>query len=226
MGKCRFVSLILLSAVVCVGGSEALGSPQFWPSAGMVWDVNGPWALAFKETYYDFVEDSRSDHLESDVSAVYKGKNDICDFGLGFTYVDGSEKTKQEERPYISATLRGKILDRDLSNRFMVEYRDISGDSDYWRFRDKITLNSPFESLDTRSVRLLNRERFRPYVADEVFFSSNAQGFSQNRVYFGVQLKIVENLGANVYYLFQSEQDSSNQWHNNDIMGLDLTLKF
>lgn len=206
--------------------SKALGSTQYWPSAGIVWDVNGPWALAFKETYYDFVEDSGSDHLESDVIAIYKGENDIYDVGVGFVYVDGSEETKQEERPYLSTTLRGKIFDRDLSNRFMVEYRDISDASDYWRFRDKITLNSPFESLDTRSVKLLNRDRFKPYIADEIFFNSNGQGFSQNRVYLGMQAKIVENVGANLYYLFQSVQDSSDQWQNNNIIGLDLTVKF
>ena len=199
---------------------------QYWPSAGTVWDVNGPWMLQFKETYFSYVEDSGSDHSKSDISAVYKGTDNFYDIGFGFAYVDGSSQTKQEERPYLSTTLRSKILDRDVSNRFMVEYRDISSDSDYWRFRDKVTFNSAFDGLDTRGIRLLNRELFRPYIADEVFFSSNGQGLSQNRAYLGVKIKIVRNVGADVYYLYQSVENSSNRWQDNHIIGMDITFSF
>jgi hypothetical protein len=223
---CRFAAVLFFFAVGCVSSSEAFGSTQYWPSAGIVWDVNGPWMLQFKETYYSYVEDSDSDHPESDVSVVYKGTDSVFDIGLGSVYVDGSSKTKQEERPYLSATLRGKILDCDVSNRFMVEYRDISDDSDYWRFRDKVTFNSAFDGLDTRGVRLLNRERFRPYIADEVFFSSNGQGFSQNRVYLGMKMKIVENVGVDVYYLYQAIENSSDRWQDNHIIGFDLSFSF
>ena len=222
----RCVFLVVCVAVWCVGGSEALGSTQYWPSAGAVWDVNGPWMLQFKETYFSYVEDPGSDHSKSDVSAVYKGTDNIYDLGFGFAYLDGSEKTKQERRPYLSTTLRGEILDREVANRFMIEYRDLLGSSDYWRFRNKITLNSAFDNLDTRGIRLLNRERFMPYTADEVFFNSNGQGFSQNRAYLGVKIKIIENVGADLYYLYQSVQNSSNRWQNNNIIGLDFTLKF
>jgi hypothetical protein len=221
----KYVCLLLL-AVVRFGDSEALGSTQYWPSAGVAWDVNGPWMLQFKETYYYYHEDSDSDHSKSDVSAVYKGEDSIYDIGLGFAYVDGSEKAKQERRPYVFTILRGKILDRDVSNRFMVEYRDLSDSGDYWRFRNKITVNSYYESLDTRGIRLLNRERTRPYVADEVFFNSNGQGFSQNRAYLGMQIKIVENVGADVYYLYQSVQNSDSRWQNNNVIGTDLTITF
>jgi len=210
----------------CIGGSEASGATQFWPSAGIVWDVNGPWMFQFKETYYHFKDDSDSDHAKSDVTVVYKGYKDIFDLGLGFAYVDGSEETNQERRPYLSSTLRGKLFDRDVSNRFMIEYRDLSATSDYWRFRDKVTLNSMFESGDTRGIRFLNRERFRPYIADEVFFNSNGQGFSQNRVYFGVKFKLVENIGADMYYLYQTVENSSNRWQDNNIIGFDITFSF
>jgi hypothetical protein len=222
----KFILLLLFGAAWDVGGSEALGSTQFWPSAGMVWDVNAPWMLQFKETYYHVKDDSDSDHAKSDVTSIYKGPKDIFDLGLGFTYVDGSEETKQERRPYVSATLRGKLFDRDVSNRFMVEYREFSSASDYWRFRDKVTLNSMFESGDTRGIRLLNRDRFRPYLADEVFFNSNGQGFSQNRAYLGVKIKIVKNVGADVYYLYQSVENSSNRWQDNHIIGMDITFSF
>jgi hypothetical protein len=167
-----------------------------------------------------------SDHSKSDISAVYKGYNDAYDVGFGFAYIDGSSQTKQEERPYLSATLRGKIFDRDVANRFMVEYRDRLDSSDYWRFRNKVTLNSAFDGPDTRGIHLLNREWFRPYVADEVFFSSNGQGFDQNRAYLGLQIKIIQNVGANVYYLYQTTENSSDRWQDGHIIGFDLTFSF
>jgi hypothetical protein len=222
----RLICLICFWAVICTAGSEALGSNQYWPAAGIVWDVNGPWMFKFKETHYYFKGDSKSDHSKSDVTAVFKGPMDVFDFGLGFAYVDGGEERKQESRPYVSATMRAKLFDRDWANRFMIEYRDFSGSSDYWRFRDKVMFNSFFDSLDARGMRLLNRDRFRPYAADEVFFNSNGQGFSQNRVYLGLQIKLIQNVAADVYYLLQSVQNSSNSWENNNIIGTELTLRF
>jgi hypothetical protein len=222
----RLICLICCWAVICTAGSEALGSTQYWPAAGVVWDINGPWMLQFKETYYYFHEDSGSDTSKSDVSAVYKLRNNIYDIGFGFAYRDGSEELKQERRPYVSGTLRGKLFDRDFSNRFMVEYRDLSGTSDYWRFRDKLTYNSLFDTLDTRGINVLNRDRFRPYFADEVFFNSNGQSFSQNRFYLGLQIKLIRNMGANVYYLLQTVQDSDSQWHNSNIIGTEFVISF
>jgi hypothetical protein len=208
------------------GGSDVFGSTQFRPAAGTVWDINGPWMLQFKEKYYFYVEDSGSDHPESDISAVYKGTDNVYDVDFGFVYVDGSSQTKQEERPYLSTTLRSRIFDRDVSNRFRVEYRDLWGDSDYWRFRDKVTFNSAFDSLDARGIRLLNRERFKPYIADEIFFSSNGQGFSQNEAYLGVKIKIVKNVDADLYYLYQSTENSSGRWQDNNIIGMDIVFSF
>jgi hypothetical protein len=182
--------------------------------------------LKFKETYYTHVDDSGSDPSKSDMSLIYKGPESVYDVAFGFAYVDSSSQTKQEERPYLSATLRSKLLDRDVANRFMVEYRDISGDDDYWRFRNKVTFNSAFDGFDTRGIRLLNRERFRPYIADEVFFSSNGQGLSQNRVYLGVKIKIVKNVGLDTYYLYQSVENSRSRWQDNHIIGMEITFGF
>ena len=107
----------------------------------------------------------------------------------------------------------------------MFEYRDFTDKSDYFRFRNKITLNSPFENIDTRGVRLLNRERAKPYIADEAFFNSNGQGFSQNRVYLGIQLKMTKTISVNPYYMFQTLK-KDDQWQNNNIIGFDLTFSF
>ena len=223
----RFVFMAVCAAVWCgAWSSNVFGSTQYRPAAGIVRDVNGPWMLRFKETYFSYAGDSGSNHSESDISVVYKGTDNIYDVGFGFTYVDGSSETKQEERPYLSTTFRGKIFDRDVSNIFTVEYRDISGDSDHWRFRDKFTFNSAFDNLDTRGIRLLNRELFRPYIADEVFFSSNGQGFSENAAQLGVKIKIVKNVDADVYYQYQSVENSSNRWQDNHIIGMDISFSF
>lgn len=220
----KYVLVLVIVVMWWFTGSKASGSTQFWPAVGIGWDIYGPWMFQFEQTFY-LSKDSDSDHTKSDFTAVYKGKKDVYDIGFGFAYQNGSEDTKQERRPYVYATMRGKIFERDWSNRFMVEYRNLSDSSDYWRFRNKITLNSRFESIDTRGVVLINREKFRPYLADEVFFNSNGQGFSQNRIYLGSYVKIAENIAANVYYLFQSSENSGRSWENNNILGFELTFR-
>ena len=223
----KFVFLVLCAfAWAVVNESKVFGSNQFWPAAGIVWDVNGPWMLQFKETYYHFFEDSSSDHPKSDISFFYEGKNNIYDIGAGFKYIDGSQNTKQERRPYLYTIFRSKLLERDFANRFMLEYRDISESSDYWRFRYKITYNSLFESLDARGIRLLNKDKFRPYLANEVFLNSNGYGYSENRVYVGSNIKIAKDTGVNAYYLFQTKKNSDSQWQNNNIIGIEFIVKF
>jgi hypothetical protein len=204
----------------------AAASTEFWPSAGFVYDVNGPWMFQFKETYYYFLEDSASNHPKSDISLLYEGKNDVYDIVAGFIYVDAGEETKRERRPYLFATFRGKLAGNEFADRLRIEYRDISQSSDYWRFRNKLTWNSVFEPLDARGIRLLNTKKYRPYIADEIFLSSNGRGFNQNRVYAGLHFKIVNDIGANVYYLLQSLENTERRWCNNNIIGAELTLRF
>jgi len=226
--KHRGFWLFLLSTALwnAMDTVTAAGSVEFWPSAGFVHDINGPWMLQFKETYYYFFEDSGSDHPKSDISILYKGQDDVYDIGAGFIYVDRSQSIKQESRPYLYMILRGKLVGCELANRAMIEHRDISGGGSYWRFRDKITYNSLFETLDTRGIRLLNSDRLRPYIADEVFLNSNGQGFNQNRVYTGLHVKIVNDIGADVYYLLQTLENNEDRWRNNNIIGAELTLHF
>lgn len=233
-GQCKKYCLIILmlfpaTAQCGNGDSEALGSKQAWPSLGIVWDINGPWMLQFRETYYINAGSSSATSSDIDIGGVYKGYKDKLDFGFGYHFIGGGHIRKNdsttENRPYVNATVRDKLFNIDASNRFMLEYRDFADRSDFFRFRNKITLNSPFESHDTRSIRLLNRERVKPYIADEVFFNLNSQGFSQNRMYLGIQLKIAKNVSVNPYYMFQTLK-TDDQWQNNNIIGIDLTFSF
>jgi len=206
-----------------------VGQRQAWPSAAIAWDINGTWLLQLRETYYKNIGSSSVNSSDTDISAVYKGYKDKLDLGFGYHFIGGGrireDDSTTENRPYVNATVRGKLFDIGASNRFMLEYRDFADKSDYFRFRNKITLFSLFESYDTRAVRLLNRERVKPYIADEVFFNFNGQGFSQNRVYLGIQLKIKKNISANPYYMFQTVK-KDDQWQNNNIIGFDLTFSF
>ena len=226
---CLIISILFSVVAQCASGdSEALGDKQVWPSVGIAWDVNGPWMLQFRETYYMNAGGSSANSSDFDIGGVYKGYKDKWDLGFGYHRLVGRNQNDgsiNENRPYIHATVRGKLFDISASNRFMLEYRDFANKSDCFRFRNKITLNSPFENLDTRGIRLLNRERVKPYIADEVFFNSNGQGFSQNRVYLGIQIKIMKNIGANLYYMLQTLK-KDDQWQNNNIIGFDLTFSF
>ena len=224
----RRFSFLLLCAALWSGMDTmtSAASDEFWLSPGFVYDVNGPWMFQFKETYYYFLNDSASNHPKSDISLLHEGQGDIYDIGAGFIYVDDSEKTKRERRPYLFATFRGKLAGNEFADTFRIEYRDISQSRDYWRFRNRLTWNSVFEPLDARGIRLLNTRKYKPYIADEIFISSNCRGFNQNRVYAGLHFKILKDIAANAYYLLQSLEDTDRRWRNKNIIGAELMIRF
>jgi len=56
---------------------------------GIAWDVNGPWMLQFKETYYMNTGSSSANSSDTDVGFVYKGYKDKLDLGFGYHFIVG-----------------------------------------------------------------------------------------------------------------------------------------
>lgn len=221
--------LILLSFLLANGlcyGSD--NSFQFWPSAGVAWEVNKDWTLTYKEQLRLNDRGGTLYYGQSDFGLLYKSLAEWLDIGINYTAIYGygeNADSTDENRTSLIAIMRGKILDRDVSDKLRLEYRDRDEKSDMWRFRNKFTVNRPFEDLDTRGLRLLKEGVIKPYVADEIFINLDGTGFSENRVYLGVVTKLHEKTSTDFYYMLQSIKDQG-AWDHNNIIGIDFTYHF
>lgn len=133
-------------------------------------------------------------------------------------------KTKEEEedwyaehRPMLNGTVNWKWGDWDFSNRARIEYRmyDIDKD-DVWRFRDKITLKSPWKWTALK---------INPFVSDEVFIQEDKDGIYRNRLYIGVGMKFFEFLKGELFYLWQTE-DKGDNWIDTNVIGTKIKIAF
>jgi len=67
--------------------------------------------------------------------------------------------------------------------------------------------------------------KLQPYVADEVYINFDEEDFNRNRVYSGVSFKLSENIGGEVYYLWQSSK-SGGSWEDINVLGTKLKFYF
>ncbi len=222
---CLILFSLLLADGVCYGSDNSF---QFWPSAGVAWEVNKDWTLNYSEQLRLNDRGGTLYYGQSDFGLIYKSLAEWLDIGVNYTVIYGygeDADDTDEKRTSLSAILRGKILDRDVSDRLRLEYRDRAEKSNMWRFRNKFTVNRPFENLDTRGIRLLEEGLIKPYVADEIFVDLDGTGFSQNRVYLGIVTRLHKNMSTDFYYVLQTIKDKG-AWENNNIIGVDFTCHF
>ncbi|OHB52896.1 MAG: hypothetical protein A2Y07_10280 [Planctomycetes bacterium GWF2_50_10] len=180
--------------------------------------------MEFSETYYYHVSNSAADFTKSDFAASYTGLSENYDLGLGFAYLSPSNTEDEENRPYVLATIKGKLLNVEASNRSIIEYRMQAGLHDSWRFRDKIQITDPLEAFNSRHKNR-KEKRIVPFIFDEMFVSSNGEGFDQNRASAGVQIKLTKNAVTGVYYMLLTEKDAG-RWSNSNVIGIDLIYEF
>ena len=137
--------------------------------------------------------------------------------GAGYEYLQTtqSDKTKRENRIVVQGTGRHRpgagFL---LTDRNRIEFRWVSGVYDF-RYRNKLALN--------RALRV-NKFRFTPYAAGELFWDRNHHSWNENQYSFGVQLPYKTRLMLDTYYLHQNCTTCSQQHIN--VLGLTLNLYF
>lgn len=207
--------IVLLIGKTCFAYDE--GDFQYWSSVGVSFDINKDWEVTFEE---QFKLGENAGHLyqhHSDLGFVYKGFADWIDLGFNYRLVrekDSSDKWRQENRPHLNVTLKRKLFDLDLSSRSRLEYRDKEDKKDLWRYRNKVTLKLPLE---------LTKLKLKPYLADEVFFNLDEEGYNKNRVYAGASFKLTKNIKGEIFYLWQSSRYDGGR---KDINVIGTKLKF
>jgi opacity protein-like surface antigen len=67
--------------------------------------------------------------------------------------------------------------------------------------------------------------KLKPYVADEVFIPLNDDNITQNRVYAGISFEVLENLTADVFYLWLNGR-TADGWNDINVLGTGLRYRF
>lgn len=221
----RLAVYILLTVILCAIYNKPCfafddGDFQWWTSAGASLDINKDWKCDFEEEFRFGDDAGELYYHHSDLGFVYQGLADWIDLGFNYRQVfaraDSAGEWKQENRPHLNVTLKGKLLGLGVSNRARFEYRDIEDQEDHWRYRNKFTVKVPLE---------LTELKFKPYVADEVFVPLNDDNISINRVYAGVSFDVLDNMTGEVFYLWQSSR-APGDWNDTNVLGTRLKFRF
>ncbi len=142
------------------------------------------------------------------------------DIGGGYRHVYelSSGKFKQENEPYVTATLKLKMGNFLFNSRNRFEYRHFDYKSDSWRYRNKFTLKYPFK---------IGNLGVQPFISDEILFScfSGTNQFNQNRVSSGLGIDITKNVKAEIYYMLVSIKKPG-KWLEANVFGTKLKIEF
>jgi len=222
--KTRSKGCFFVVAMIVVAASEICfatddGDFQYWSSADFSFDIDKDWKFKFQEEFRLKESGGHLYHHYSDAGFVYTGFADWIDLGFNYRQVfekDSEGEWRQENRPHLNVTLKGKLLGLDVSDRSRFEYRDRENKEDVWRYRNKVTVKLPFE---------LTELKLKPYLADEVFITLNDDNVDRNRLYAGVSFKLAKNLKGDVFYLWQSSR-SSGSWIDINVLGTALKFSF
>jgi len=224
MDKSSRVEVRLVTALfVCMFGSSSFGFDdgdfQFWSTASASFKVTDNWGGKFEEEFRFGDDASQLYYQHSDLGFVYRGLADWLDVGLNFRLVfekNSAGQWKQENRPHLNATFKGKLNGVSVSNRSRFEYRDREDKKDVWRYRNKLTVKLPIE---------LTELKLKPYIADEIFVDFEGAGVNRNRFYAGLSAPISKRLDGGLYYLWQSSK-SAGTWKDINVLGIQLKIHF
>jgi hypothetical protein len=214
--------LLVGDAGLCIADEDFMA----WTSLDFRWEVNEDWRLSFEEAWR-FNDDASNFYYEhSDIGILYRGLADWIDIGLNYRAIyDRDDNDWVEGRPHLNVDLNGKLFGIEFQDRSRLEYRAMDGDGDVWRYRNKFTINRPFEHLPER-IRERARGRVRPYVADEIFINFEGQALDKNRVFVGLSIRASEHIICDIHYFWQT-RGADGEWEGDaHVIGTNLKIVF
>jgi len=192
---------------------------QYWTKGVIFFDINKDWRFNFEEEFRlgDDAKELYYHHLEP--GFVYRGFAEWLDVGFNYRQVyekDSKGKWREEHQPNVYFTVKDKLFGLDMSDRSRLEYRDREDKKDVWRYRNKLTLELPFE---------FTALKLRPYAADEVFFTITDDNIDKNRLYGGLLFTLSKNIKGEVFYLWQTSR-TNDKWTGINVLGTSLKFQF
>ena len=138
----------------------------------------------------------------------------------------GGHYWEKEHRVAVDVTPSYTLGGWKISDRSRIAYRDFENSQGFWRYRNRIQVNSPWKWTDWK---------INPYASWELFLDDGKPSkhvrkndkFDQWRFVTGVTAKVTDNLSLNLFYLLQEKKDTStHDWRPNHVVGLYATYSF
>jgi len=210
------VIVVLCLARSCFAFDD--GDFQYWNSESLSYAVNDNWKLYLEEEFRfgDDADDFYYQH--SDGGIIYSGLAKWLELGANYRHIFEKSKGKWfiENRPHLNVAVKWKAGSWSFSNRGRFEYRSRQDREDFWRYRNKFTVKWPFK---------LTVFEIQPYIADEIFYDFDEAEMNRNRLYTGSTLKLLKNLKADIFYLWQNSE-KNNDWKDLNVFGTKLKFYF
>jgi hypothetical protein len=215
------MSIAALSSDICFAADDF----QWWNSANIVADLSEKWTFTFEEQLRMGNDAGTLIRHHSDFGAVYHGLADWLDLGINYRSIE--TKTfdgdwNHRDRIHANFTFLGKIFGRGISNRLRFEYDTGQRIKDFGTFRNKITINPPFEFHPHREI--FKSYTIKPYWAYELFYSTLNDKIARHRYTAGLSYKLSENWSSKIYYMY--EENTSSKARDLNILGLQIKFIF
>lgn len=215
------IIVAVLSSDICFGSSDF----QWWNAANVVVDLSKKWTFTFEEQLRMGEDAGTLVRHHSDFGAVYHGLADWLDLGINYRSIERKTNDgdwNHTDRVHTNFTFHGKLFGRGVSNRLRFEYDTGQRFKDFGTFRNKITLNPPFEFHPRREI--FKSYTIKPYWAYELFYDTLDDKITKHRYTAGLSLKLSENWFSKIYYMRQ--ENSSSIDSALDVVGLQIKFLF
>lgn len=128
--------------------------------------------------------------------------------GSYYRYIEERKKSewKRESRPQLDATFKKTLFGLMFSDRNRLEYRDPEDRDAFFRYRNKFTVAFP----------PLTRLKGQFYIAEEPYYDFYADEWNKNRLYIGMEFRVVKNFKAGLTYILESRR-KNRTWTNHNV---------
>ncbi len=193
------------------------GDVQYWNTNAVEWQAKKDWKASIEEEMRFGNNAGEFYYEHTDIGLTYSGIVKWLDVKASYRQIFKKDKKdwKYENMPNLNGTVKFDLFNLKFSDRNRIEYRDIEDKKDNWRYRNKVTVSLP----------KLTSFELQPYLADEIFVDLNKGIFNKNRLYAGTSFKLLKELKAEVFYLFESSE-AADKWSNINVIGTKLRLLF
>jgi hypothetical protein len=202
---------------VCFAGRS--GDLEYWQTQGASVDINKDFAFTVSQELR-FGRHNGNPYLYNvDLGIVYKGLAEWLDLGFNFKKEyeqDSSGEFRNENRPNLNITVKGKLFELPVSNRSRLAWRDFETKEEVWRYRNRSTAKLPFR---------LTKLNLQPYVAEEWFVNIGDDNINQNRLFSGFSWMLTKNISGNVHYLWKTSKISGG-WRDTNVIGTQFKILF
>lgn len=213
--RIAILGLLCLPVVSCLCRASD-DNQEHWTAISFSFRLKNDWKMKIKEDYHF----RNGEHFEqrNEILFTYTGLSDNLDFGLGFRQThkeDSGHEWQRENRPFIEATLKGKVAGLKWSDRSRLEFREFEDKKDVFRYRNRLKIVWPHNLFELP---------LRPYVADEIYIQEE-NGYNRNRLYAGLAWDVNQTLDIDFFFIHQKDK-TGHGWDDVFITGLETIFSF